>query len=315
MTQDNKRTFKAEIDGATVEVAIVRPNAAVSNAAHMHYQKAWSDALKRGCLLLKKLDDYVTEQGLWDAKKQEKYEELIRQIREGEEALKTGKIKLKEGYDIAVRQMRRARVEMQILMAERNQLEQNSAEGIAEQQRFNFLVSKCVLNNETGEPLFKNVDDYIEKSAEPWAFQAAAVFSQLNNGLDADFLASLPENQFLKTWGFVDENYRLVNEDGKLVDEEGKLINELGQWINSEGELVDSEGKPIDEDGNLKVEEEAVFYDDDGNPMTPPKPKTKKEKVDKTEETEVESTDAESPSNLPKDELEEDSEVVELQKS
>lgn len=317
MTQDNKRTFKTEIDGETLEIAVVRPSAAVSNAAHMHYQREWSSALKRGCLLQKKLEDYLQEQGLWNEDKQKNYEKLIAKIRKGEEALVAGQIKLSEGYDIAVKEMRTARVQLQILLSERNILEQNSAEGVAEQQRFNFLVSKCVLNNATGKPIFADVEDYINKSDQSWAFQAAAVFSQLNNGLDSDFLASLPENKFLKTWGFVDEYYRLVDKEGNLVDEYGKLVNELGQWVNEDGELVDENGKAIDDEGNLRADEDAVFYDDEGNPVLPPQ---QKKKEDKKVSDEVQSSESEvkkvvKPNTLPDDKLDEEAEVSELQKA
>jgi|14BtaG_2_1085337.scaffolds.fasta_scaffold00515_4 hypothetical protein len=322
MTQENKRVFKADINGETVELAVIRPTSPISNAAHMHYQRAWSNALKNGCLLQKKLNDYIIEQGLWDEDRQQQYDALIVRLRDGEEALAHGKIKLTEGWDIAVKDMKIARIQLQILLAERNALEQNSAEGVAEQERFNFLVSRCVVDNKTGANIFVDVDDYINRSEEPWAFQAAAIFSQLNNGLDADFLGSLPENKFLKTWGFVNDNFQLIDKDGNLIDEEGKLINEVGQWVNAEGQLVDEEGKALDEEGNLEIAEDAVFYDDDGNPIVPPNqkkaaPKKKrgrpKKKQDKEESSEVEYDEAKR--NLVNDKLDDDAEVTELQKT
>jgi len=233
---------------------------------------------------------------------------LVKIIQDGEEALAAGKIQLTEGYDIAVKEMKSARIAIQMLLSERNASEQNSAEGVAEQQRFNYLVSRCTLNNETGQPIFENKEDYLTRSEEPWAFQAAAIFSQLNNGLDADYLGSLPENKFLKTWGFVDEYYRLVNKEGELVDEENKLINEIGQWVNSEGELVDEQGKRLDEEGFLVIDENVVFYDLEGNPLTPPKPKAKKaEKV----ENGVQSSSEESSVEIPETEAPDEADVVE----
>ena len=77
---------------------------------------------------------------------------------------------------------------------------------------------------------------------------------------------NLPENSFLKSYKFVDEDLRLVNKDGQLVDLEGRLVNEEGRYIDADGNFIDVDGNPVSEEGDYKFEF-TPFLDDDGNPV------------------------------------------------
>jgi len=127
--------------------------------------------------------------------------------------------------------------------------------------------------NETGEPVFKDLDDYLENGDKEEAFRGAEILAAMMFQLDKNHEAGLPENKFLKKWKFVDEELRLVNKNGHLIDTEGRLINDDGHYVDEAGELVDVEGRRVDDEGNYQVEQ-APFLDDDGNPLSDPDAET-----------------------------------------
>ena len=69
--------------------------------------------------------------------------------------------------------MRVKRVQLRVVISERTDYESNTAEGQAENARFNSLVSSCTVYNDTGKPVFNSMDDYLNRSTEEAAAQAA----------------------------------------------------------------------------------------------------------------------------------------------
>jgi hypothetical protein len=68
--------------------------------------------------------------------------------------------------------------------------------------------------------------------------------------IDKDFESNLPENKFLKTFNFVNEELSLVNDKGQTVDVEGRRIDQSGYYVNDEGKRIDKDGNLLDENGN-----------------------------------------------------------------
>ena len=174
-------------------------------------------------------------------------------------------MKLQKAKELAI-QMRRKRIELRELLAEKISFETNTAESLSENTKFDFIVSQCTYHT-NGSKVYDSLEDYETKSDDPVAFQAAQALAEMMFSMDKDFESNLPENKFLKQYKFVDEELRLVNKDGKRVDTEGRLINEEGRYIDEEGGYVDVDGNPIDEDGDYLVEDVLPFLDDEGNPL------------------------------------------------
>ena len=272
---NNKQIFKVTIGEKEVELAVVRPNAKQAKDAQLAYNSAFADAVKSGALLRAKLENVLVEQGVWSEEKQAQNDELIQAINDGEKKLAKGGIKLAEAKELAL-DMRIKRAQLRSLISERTEYETNTAEGQAENARFNSLVSSCTVYNDTGKGVFKNLDDYLNRSTEESAAAAAGQFANMMYGLDDDYEKRLPENAFLKSYKFVDEDLRLVNDDGQLVDSEGRLVNEDGRYINEDGEFIDIDGNIVTEEGDYQFEFQP-FLDDEGNPVNlddeEPKPK------------------------------------------
>ncbi|SVB57552.1 uncharacterized protein METZ01_LOCUS210406 [marine metagenome] len=258
----------------------------------MEYNRVFSKALNNGALLREKLQDHMRQQNLWDDKKEKRYNDIIAKLNKAEISLKKGGIKLAEARKIAI-EMRNTRLELQGLIAEKNAMDTNTAQGQAEQARFNKLLVTClVYSNDENAPFYDDVSDYLKKQSggsDGVGFIAAEKFGNMYFGLDSDYEQGLPENVFMKKWQFIDEDLHLVNKEGHAVDQDGRLINDIGRFIDSDGNYVDKYGNPLDEEGDYAFESQP-FLDDDGNALSDP------DKIEEVASDEVE----ESPSDKEK---------------
>jgi hypothetical protein len=287
----NTRTFETEIDNKKVELAVRSPSLQDQREATKIYNTAFSDALKAKAVVRAKLDDLMVDQGLWDAKKQKQFTDIQSTILEGERKLAKGGIGLSEAKKIAF-EMKKQREELRELISVKTSLDTHTAEGQADNARFNYLVSVCTVYNDSKKPYFNNYDDYLNRASEPAAILAAQNMANMLYGLDNDYENKLPENKFLSDYKFVDDKLRLIDKQGRLIDSEGRLIDESGRFINEKGEFVDKDGNPVSKDGDYIVEFKP-FLDDDGKPVIIQDTKAE-DKKSTNENTKAESPSTES---------------------
>ena len=281
--QDNKRTFIIEDkeDKSKREYAIVRPNAAQNEESNLEYTRVFSKAVKAGALLRETVLNYMREQGLWSDAKDLEYITHLRDLNVKEKKLKKGGIKLSEAKQIA-EDMQTLRARLQELIAEKNSLDSNTAQGQAETSRFNFLLSQCLVYNDNGERVFSDVDHFLRNQSSLVAIKAAEVLANMWYGLSENYEKTLPENQFLKKFEFVDDELRLINEQGELVSTDGKKVDEEGRYVDEDGKLIDYEGDPVDEEGEYNFPD-AVFLDEDGEPINKEKEEGSSEQPEEEE--------------------------------
>lgn len=258
-------TFKMTVNGNEQEFLLKSPTLGDQREAQKVYNQAFSDAVKSGCIVRARLDDLLKEQGLWDENKQIKFNTLQQQILDNEKSLSKGGISLKMAKEIAIK-TKGLREEMRDLISVRTNLDNHTAEGQADNARFNYLISCCLVYSISKDKYFKNYEEYLSRASEPIAIKAAQVLANMLYGLDNDYEKKLPENKFLLKYKFVDEKLRLVNKDGKLVDVDGRLIDENGRFVNEKGEFVDKSGNLVDANGDYLTDFKP-FIDDDGNPI------------------------------------------------
>ena len=283
----------SDSDGNEKVVYFKLPDSEENRSAQLAYNKAFREALQSGAVLRQKLNQVMEEQGVWDNAKEAQYAAILEAINEGERALNKGGISLSEARELAI-EMRRKRTEFRSLIAERSSMDSNTAEGQADNERFSHLVYKCLLN-EKGEKVFKSKEEYENSANQPYVVDAAGQLAEKLYGLDPNYEQGLPENKFLTSYKFSDEEMRLVNKDGHLIDidEEGveRLIDENGRFVayneDEEPYFVDRDGNHITEEGDYK-EEFTPFLDDSGKPI--PVPETETEAEEKKEEVATEAT-------------------------
>lgn len=256
------RKFKVK----DVELQVVAPSAADNREANKVYNQSFNDALKSKAIVRARLDDILKEQGLWDDAKQAEYNKLQAGLLESERILKKGGITLARAKEVAL-QMKRDRETLRELISDRTSLDNHTAEGQADNAKFNYLVYACTVHADNpSKKYFSSYDDYQKRSSELVAVMAAQHVANFIYGLEDDYESKLPENKFLKDYNFVDDSGRLVNKDGKYVDSEGRLIDKNGRYIDEEGNFIDKQGNRVDEDGEYIVEF-TPFLDDDGKPV------------------------------------------------
>lgn len=259
--------------GKKREYCVRRPNAKQQREGQKVYNRAFQESLGSGCILRVKLEDFMREQKIWDDVKQQRLIELNKKINNGERRLRGGGFDLDEAAKLA-KEMRGYRGQLRDLVSDRTELDVNTAEGQADNQRFNYLLSACLVYNDTQQPVFSSVDDYIEKAGTEQASMGAQKFAQLWYDLDEDYEAKYEEIKFLRDYGFMNENNHFINEDGKLVDGEGRLVDEEGNYILPDGTRCDIDGNPLDKDGNYIVEKKP--FTKKGKPVQPKKEKPTK---------------------------------------
>ena len=276
-----------DLDGNEVEVLLRQPTAKDYRDSQIEYNKAFTTALKSKAPLRQKLVSYMRDQGVWDDEKQTQHDSLISEISALEDKLKGGGIRLSEAREIAL-SLRGRREDFRELLSEKNALDQNSAEGQADNARFSELIRLCMLDPKSKKPCFMDQKAYDSQAEQPWVVKAASELAGMIYGLDPDYDKNLEENKFLKEFNFVNEELDFINEEGHTVDSEGRLTNEEGRYIayrtekakekkdQSKVYFVNRDGEEVICKTNEKGEEDWVkislaerkpFLDDSGKPL------------------------------------------------
>lgn len=257
--------FKVNLDGKEVEFEIKATNVNDQREAQKIYNQAFSDAVKSGSIVRARLDDLLKEQGLWDDKKEIRFSTIQKQISDNDKILSKGGVSLKKAKSAAL-EIKKLREELRELISVKTELDTHTAEGQADNARFNYLVSVCVVYKDTKKPYFKSYEDYLNRTTDPVSLLGAQKLASLMYGLDNDFEKKLPENKFLLKYKFVNENLDLVDDKGRPVDEDGRLIDKNGRFINEEGKFVDKDGNLVDNSGEY-IFDFQPFLDDEGKPV------------------------------------------------
>lgn len=267
MSKEKRTTLEVKNeDGEMVKIYVQRPNSKILSEAQRVSAKVWTDCVRDKIMTKQELKNFMYENNIWNQSKDLEQLNITNDIQNMEKQLyvgngRTKRMKISEAKEIAIR-MRIARARLRDLIAEKMSLEQNTAEAISENAKFDYIVSRCTFY-ENGERVYKNLDDYNDSSDSEMAYEAATAMAQLLYSLDKDFEAKLPENRFLVNKGFVNDDLALVNKDGVTVDTQGRRINEFGHYINDEGKRTDIDGNLLDEDGNYLPSVEYVEEDEE----------------------------------------------------
>jgi hypothetical protein len=268
-----------DTDNNVVKVLVRKPTQSDQRNGSADYNKAFRDAIESGAYLRDKLNEHLIKQGVWSADKQKLSEDLSSKIGEKELILKKGGIPLKKARSIAI-DLKTLRNQFRELISTRVNYDNNTAEGQADNARFDYMICVNILNPETKQRIFNSAEEYNDASSQPWVIKAATEIASMFYNIETP-----PEDKFLL-------EYKMVNEDGQLINKQGHLIA-----IDESGveKLIDKEGYYIayDESGNsyrvnysgekvLEVETLPFLDDEEDEKATIPteEKKNKKKKID-----------------------------------
>ncbi len=281
MSKDKEKNVEVELsDGKKVSIVVKKPGNQILSQAQRVAAKSWTDCVRDGIMTKKELVKFMKDQDIWNEEKDKEEKEKVSEIAEYEKQLyiqggnKAKKLKLSDGKELAIK-MRIARAELRDLIAERISLEQNTAESLSDNARFDFLVSQCTYDGTGQRKVYTNLDHYLNESDGEVAFAAATALAQLMYSIDKDVEANLPENRFLSKFNFVNDDLSLVDSDGNRVDIKGRKVDDAGFYVNDDGKRIDSDGNLLDENGNYVAS--VTYTDDKGKVIRPKTGKTKAE--------------------------------------
>ena len=214
-------------DGSKVYFYVRKPTNGDLTRAEKIRVKSWSKFRSDSDIMSKvQLNRYLKEKGIWDQGKEKQKKALEKELAELQEKLSRPgkkKVKLSEARKTAIN-LRKKRVEYRDLIAEKIELESNTTESLADNARFDYLVTCCTFYKDSDEKVYNTVTDY-ENDSSDLSFTAAAALGQLLYGLTDSFEATLPENEFLINQKLADgETLALINFDGNYVDEDFNVV-------------------------------------------------------------------------------------------
>lgn len=223
---NNKREFKV----ADKNYYVVMPSPKQERDSQIVYAKALTSAIKSGILCKDSIDTWLRTQGIWSDEKESKKFELQLFLATGQNMLETkrdkdGKNMKKSDARKLALEMNDKRMELLKLLSETGKYSEYTAEGMAENDKFVYLVSVCT-KNEDGTKTFSSVEDLYEKEETELAQTAQNEFAIIFSGFNPDFYKDFPENKFLIEHGFVNDKLQLIDKEGNNVDEEGNKLKE-----------------------------------------------------------------------------------------
>lgn len=210
------------------------------------------------------LEQHLDTMGIWTEEDSKKFLEIQIELREMELQLKSGGIRVAEAKQIAI-SMKTRRAILLALYNRRSQFDGITMESIAENQKFKFLLVRCVMKD--NQPFFKNMSDYDSRQNEKSSVDVADALATKLYGYDSKTESNLTENQWLKQFEFADDSGRLIDLEKRLIDVDGNLINDEGRLVDAAGSLVDNKGRPVDENGEFIVEAKPFLDDKTGKPI------------------------------------------------
>jgi len=251
---------KKEFEVGGKKYNVVTPSPKVIQEASVTYSVELANCLKRGVQSKSQVLKFLSENGVWDSKKDKEESDIRKELDDLEVKIcRGGRQSLKTGRENALK-MRDLRRRLTTLISERQSYESNSAESLADNARFDFLVASCTFN-ENGTRVYQSYQSYVDNAQDDIAYAAASNLASIMYGLDEDYNKKLTENVFLSKYNLVDDQLRLIDKEGNLVDREYRKINDKGHYINEKGERIDINGNRLDEDGSYLIETE--FYDEE----------------------------------------------------
>jgi hypothetical protein len=199
--------FNYDLNGKSYKV--IEPTINIDSAAKKIYMSEYNKALKNDSVPRDRLDEKLKELGLLSQEDYDRMDKLRNEIDELIKPLKTGGIKLKEMKERAEK-AQLLRLQLYSLISYRTKYDDLTAESVAEDARFNFLVYSCLLDD-SGKKVFNSYQDWESCTDNELLEKAASNMIDILYPERGNVFLSLPENEFLVKYGFYNKDLTPVN--------------------------------------------------------------------------------------------------------
>lgn len=245
-----------EFEAGGQELVLTDITSEIRTEGQKRYSQVFNKAWGEGIPLRIEIERKLREKGLLD---DNTAEEAIRaELRESEVVLRSAKrsdgtrLTREDGRQLALA-MRRLREKLSNVSNDVSDLFSRTAESIASNEQFQYFIYACTRRKD-GRRYWDSVESFMNDNS-PVATQAVRAFVANMANVDVNYEMSLPENVWLKRFGYLKDDGTLLNPDGKMINNDDQLVNEKGHIVNADGLLIDDYGNVIDEKGNLVVED------------------------------------------------------------
>lgn len=196
----NKIEFDTVLDDKPLKVTVRKPSVAAREKAKLVDARAFREAVEAGAFRKNQLKSpHSAEQVQQILELQDRLAKNGRKVPDEKGKVRDKGVTKAQAQEAAV-QMRFDRFQLRQLNSGWVEDESRTAESIARNAAFDYLVSACSLK-ENGDPVFESVDDYKERSnrGEKIADECAIRFALLDQGMDPDWEKNLPEVKYLES--------------------------------------------------------------------------------------------------------------------
>ena len=164
------------------------------------YNKAFRDALDSGTLLTARFAKVLEEQGLWSESKDKRITTLFLLIKKYENKLADKKQSEEEAQAHAIK-VREFRKELNELSEVQSSFSNQTAEGQADDERYNYYCTQCILDKTTNKPYYTDTKDFIKRSGSDFGNEGVQLFGYMLHNVDVNYQEKLPEEIFFKRFG------------------------------------------------------------------------------------------------------------------
>jgi hypothetical protein len=255
-----RKEITAKYGNEDISIVVRNPNSRDRDLAEVERRKFVAAAIKGSdknpVLMRNQVESFLRENNIWTATDEQRQRDIANEISLAFAKLNKGGISVSEGRKLAIliTQKRNESIE---LLAKRRAFDETTLEAGSEDAFVDYLVYLCTMRP-SGERFWDSLEAMVGDSDTELYLEAHAALQSFIYGIEDNYIDTLPEIQWLKKFGFIDDEYRYV--DRKT----GKRVNVSGDPIDVEGD-EDEEMQEVRISGDDVVE--PVFFEDDGSPI------------------------------------------------
>lgn len=203
---------------------------------------------KKTILFRSQLNDFMREQGLWTDKDDKELLALRIDYVKTQEDLEAGGVSVSEGRKYAIKMFELTR-KITEKGARQRTFDDTTAEGVAEDEQRQYLAWATSSDESNGLPIWQTFEDFKQDKSSELYRETIKNYYIFSSGGQENFIESQPEVQWLKKYGY-------ITKDLKLIDRKTK-------------EPVDMDGNPVEiqEEDDKKTKPKPFIDDETGKPI------------------------------------------------
>jgi hypothetical protein len=164
------KIFKTKTkDGKEVSLKYNKPSQSILAKGDFVYREYFSKAIRAGIMTAAEAAKLLKDREIWNESQDDLLVELKIKLLELE-----GKLPgmSREDGKAVYEEIKKLRDEIDGLVAVRKNITDNTAEAVAADMRTQFYASECVVYNDSGKRVFKDLKDFLERLDEPLAVES-----------------------------------------------------------------------------------------------------------------------------------------------